>query len=167
MMNTSTKPKLEPEQIWEILDEVKDPEIPVVSVVEMGLIRSFGVTDEKVIVSMTPTFIGCPAIQVMKDAIEERLLQAGAEQVEVNITHSPPWSTEWITTEARRKLKDFGLAPPPHHSGGLEAALEGPVACPYCDSHNTTLKNSFGPTLCRAIYVCNNCQQPFEQFKPV
>ncbi len=166
-MNSDTKTSLEPEQIWEILDEVKDPEIPVVSVVEMGMIRSFGVSDDKVVVNMTPTFIGCPAIEVMKDAIQARLLRAGAEQVEVNITHSPPWSTAWITSEARRKLKEFGLAPPPEHSGNLAEALTAPVACPYCDSHDTTLMNSFGPTLCRAIYVCNSCRQPFEQFKPI
>lgn len=166
-MNSNTKTSLKPEQIWEILDEVKDPEIPVVSVVEMGMIRSFGVTDDKVVVNMTPTFIGCPAIEVMKAAVQARLLRAGAKQVEVNITHSPPWSTGWITSEARRKLKDFGLASPPEHNGKLEAALTAPVACPYCDSNDTTLTNSFGPTLCRAIYVCNNCRQPFEQFKPI
>ena len=166
-MQKTPEPTLDAERIWAILDEIKDPEIPVVSVVEMGMIRSFGITDDKVIVTMTPTFIGCPAIQVMKDAIEDHLLHAGVSRVEVNITHSPPWTTERITTAARQKLKDFGLSPPPRHSGDLEIALEAPVACPYCDSRDTGLKNSFGPTLCRAIYVCNACQQPFEQFKPV
>ncbi|HLE50625.1 MAG TPA: 1,2-phenylacetyl-CoA epoxidase subunit PaaD [Anaerolineales bacterium] len=153
--------------IWQILDLVKDPEIPVVSVVEMGLIRSVGLDGETVIITMTPTFAGCPALQVMQREITNRLHQGGVREVRVQITFSPPWSTDWITPLARQKLKDFGLAPPPRHAGRIDLALSTAVACPYCNSENTSLKNDFGPTLCRAIYVCNNCQQPFEYFKPL
>jgi ring-1,2-phenylacetyl-CoA epoxidase subunit PaaD len=158
---------LKPDRIWKILEQVKDPEIPVVSVVEMGLIRNVGIDGDKVIVTMTPTFAGCPALQVMKQAVEDNLRELGAQEVEVKMTFSPPWSSDWILPEGRRKLKEFGLAPPPRHGGDVQSGLLGEVTCPYCDSEKTTLKNSFGPTLCRAIYYCENCQQPFEQFKPL
>jgi ring-1,2-phenylacetyl-CoA epoxidase subunit PaaD len=156
-----------PQEIWEILDEVKDPEIPVVSVVELGLIRSVGVERDRVVVKMSPTFVGCPALQVMQAEIKESLERAGIQEVEVKMTFSPPWSSEWITSAGREKLRQFGLAPPPRHAGDIELALLEEVACPYCESEDTRLTNSFGPTLCRAIYFCNACRQPFEQFKPV
>jgi len=155
------------QQVWQILEEVKDPEIPVVSVVEMGLIRQVSLDEDQVFVRMTPTFAGCPALQVMRSEIEARLKQAGANHVQVQLILSPPWSTDWITTQARKKLKAFGLAPPPQHGGDFERLLQEAATCPYCDSQNTELKNDFGPTLCRAIYVCQDCKQPFEQFKPI
>lgn len=153
--------------IWRVLEEVKDPEIPVVSLVEMGIVRSVGIEDARIVVVMTPTFAGCPAIGVMHAEIGVRLRAAGAQQVEVKISHAPPWSSDWITPQGRQRLKEFGLAPPPLHEGRIAAALAQPAACPYCDSTDTTLKNDFGPTLCRAIYVCNGCRQPFEAFKPL
>ncbi|MEJ2265438.1 MAG: phenylacetate-CoA oxygenase subunit PaaJ [Anaerolineales bacterium] len=155
------------ERIWDILEEIKDPEIPVVSVVEMGLIRSVGLEGKKIIVVMTPTFAGCPALDVIQREIDRHIRSAGAQDVEVKMTYSPPWSSNWILPEGRRKLKEFGLAPPPRHKDDIQSALLEEVTCPYCDSRQTTLKNSFGPTLCRAIYYCNNCHQPFEQFKPL
>jgi ring-1,2-phenylacetyl-CoA epoxidase subunit PaaD len=143
--------------IWQILDKVKDPEIPVVSLVEMGIIRDVEIDGDKVLVTMTPTFSGCPALQVMKTDIEEKLHERGLVSVEVKQVLDPPWSSDWITDEARQK-----------HGGNLqEILLFDTVSCPYCDSQNTTVKNTFGPTLCRAIYYCNDCQQPFEQFKPL
>lgn len=155
------------EEIWRILDEVKDPEIPVVSVVELGLIRAVGKEGKDVVVTMTPTFIGCPALNMMQEEIEARLREAGAENVIVRTVLSPAWSTDWMTAGAREKLKDFGLAPPPRHGGLIDLALLEAATCPYCGSEDTILKNSFGPTLCRAIFVCNSCTQPFEQFKPI
>ncbi len=155
------------EAIWQALDEVKDPEIPVVSLVEMGIVREVEVTAEGVTVTMTPTFAGCPALHAMKADIEAKLTNLGVESVEVRQVLSPPWTSDWITEAARQKLKDFGLAPPQRHGGQTEILLLDTAACPYCDSTNTTIKNTFGPTLCRAIYYCNNCQQPFEQFKPL
>lgn len=156
------------ERIWQALDEVKDPEIPVVSLVEMGIVRAVEISGDKVIVTMTPTFSGCPALQVMKVDIEQKLRAEGVAAVEVKQTLDPPWSSDWITDEARQKLKAFGLAPPPRHGGNLqEILLFDTVSCPYCDSKNTTIKNTFGPTLCRAIHYCHDCQQPFEQFKPL
>ncbi len=155
------------EQVWKILDEIKDPEIPVVSMVELGLIRQVAVDKGEVRVTMSPTFAGCPALRVMQAQIEERLQAEGAEQVRVDCTTTPPWSSDWITPAGREKLKSFGLAPPPQHGGDFERVLKLAAACPYCGSTDTVEKNSFGPTLCRAIYYCNNCQQPFEQFKPI
>jgi ring-1,2-phenylacetyl-CoA epoxidase subunit PaaD len=154
-------------EVWRILDEVKDPEIPVVSVVEMGLIRTLGMEGGALVVVMTPTFAGCPALQVIQSDIAQRLGQAGYENVSVRISLSPAWTTDWITPRAREKLRGFGLAPPPYHSGELESALAQAAICPYCGSTATSLKNGFGPTLCRAIYFCNACRQPFEQFKPI
>ena len=155
------------EQIWEALNDVKDPEIPVVSVVEMGIVREVVVADGQVIVTMTPTFSGCPALHVMKADIESRVRQLGATMVEVKVTLTPRWTTDWITDEARIKLREFGLAPPPVHQGDVNVMFLDVAACPYCGSNDTTLKNTFGPTLCRMIYYCNACRQPFEQFKPV
>jgi len=153
-------------QIWKILDQVKDPEIPPVSLVEMGMIRQVCVEGDKIEVELIPTFLGCPAIQFMQAEIESRLTEAGAAKVEVEISLTS-WTSDRISANGRQKLKEFGLAPPPYHQGELEIALSAPVSCPNCDSYRVALKNSFGPTLCGAIYYCNNCQQPFERFKPL
>ena len=158
---------LTPEAIWRALEDVHDPEIPVLSVVDLGIIRSVGLAGETATVVMTPTFAGCPALGVMREAIEQRLRAAGAVQVQVRVMLAPAWRSDWITPRGRERLKAFGLAPPPRHAGDVAAALRLPVACPYCDSEDTRLTNDFGPTLCRAIYVCQACRQPFEQFKPL
>jgi len=155
-------------QIWQALNQVKDPEIPVVSLVEMGIVRDVALeVGGGVVVTITPTFSGCPALQVMKADIEARLRQLGVASVKVKQVLAPPWSSDWISDEARRKLKAFGLAPPPKHGGNFEITFFDPVACPYCDSTDTRLRNAWGPTACRMIYTCNTCQQPFEQFKPL
>lgn len=154
------------QEIWQALEEVKDPEIPVVSLVEMGIVREVAVNEAgDVTVKMTPTFSGCPALHVMQADIEEAVLAMGAASVNVEMVFDPPWTTDWISDEARAKLKSFGLSPPAKHGGRLEITFFEPVPCPYCDSTRTSVKNSFGPTLCRAIYYCNECRQPFEQFK--
>lgn len=158
------------EQIWQALEGVKDPEIPVVSVVEMGIVRDVVVTQTGVEVTITPTFSGCPALDVMRRNIEARVREIGIEQVEVKTVLSPPWSTEWITPEAREKLRQFGLAPPPRYgaSGNVASvAFFDAAICPRCGSTHTTLKNSFGSTLCRMIWYCHDCQDAFEQFKPL
>lgn len=153
--------------VWEALENVKDPEIPVVSVVELGLIRQVGHDGDRLIVTMTPSFIGCPALQVMQDQVQQTVEALGYERAEVRTVLEPAWTSDWITREGRRKLRDFGLAPAAIHGGNVVAALEAPATCPYCESERTELKNSFGPTLCRAIYFCTACKQPFEQFKPL
>ncbi len=150
--------------VWDALDEIQDPEIPVVSLVEMGIIREVSLCEYGATVTMTPTFSGCPALQVMQEATEEKLRGLGFTAVNIKTILSPPWSSDWITDSARAKLKAFGLAPPLRHGGNIEVTFFEPVQCPRCDSSNTIIKNSFGSTLCRAIYYCNKCQEPFEQF---
>ena len=153
--------------IWSVLGEVHDPEIPVVSIVDLGLIQGVEVSGAHVRVSLTPTFAGCPALHVMRREIEERLRALGADPAEVVIVLSPPWTTDRITSDGREQLRAFGLAPAPFHGGNVEIALTQAVECPYCHSLDTVLKNGFGPTACRSIHYCNNCQQPFEAFKPI
>lgn len=153
------------ELVLQALHDVKDPEIPVVSVVDLGIIRDVAIDGGQVVVTMTPTFAGCPALPVMQAEVAERVRRLGAQAVEVRLALSPPWSTDLMTDEARDKLRAFGLAPPPPHQGLIQIILAEAAACPFCGATDTTLKNSFGPTLCRAIYFCNACQQPFEQFK--
>ncbi|MGB1252281.1 MAG: 1,2-phenylacetyl-CoA epoxidase subunit PaaD [Candidatus Promineifilaceae bacterium] len=154
-------------QIWDTLQTVKDPEIPVISLVELGIVREVAVEADAIRVVITPTFSGCPALNVMMQDIEQALLATGATQVTVATVLAPAWSSDWISAEGKRKLKQFGLAPPRHHGGNLIMTFFDVIECPRCDSNNTTLKNSFGTTLCRAIWTCNACQETFEQFKPI
>ena len=154
--------------VWAALHDVHDPEIPAISVVDLGVVRRVEVAEGSVRVELLPTFVGCPAMDVMRDAVARRL--AGfADDVSIEISFAEPWSSERITPEGREALRLSGFGPPP--AGALD---DGPVlpvlpvaSCPYCGSRNTTLENAFGPTLCRAIYHCANCRQPFEQFKMV
>ena len=154
--------------LWRRLDEVKDPELPVVSVVEMGIIRGVELNQDGVKVVMTPTFSGCPALEVMRSEITAKLREAGIENATVETVLSPPWSSDWITDEARAKLKAFGIAPPvPQEQSVGNVMFYEPADCPYCGSSDTSIKNTFGPTLCKAIHYCNACQQPFEAFKSI
>jgi ring-1,2-phenylacetyl-CoA epoxidase subunit PaaD len=149
------------------LHDVKDPEIPTVSIVEMGLIAGVEIGPDRIEVKITPTFAGCPAVEVMRAGVEQCLRALGVKNVEAKITFDPPWDSNRISPAGRRKLKEFGLAPPRLYTGTVDLIQIQFVACPYCGSENTTLESAFGPTLCRAINYCNNCQQSFEQFKPV
>ncbi len=161
--NTTARPS--DDEIWAALDDVKDPEVPVVSVVEMGIIQGFEWDGAgRLVVRMTPTFTGCPAVELMRQAIEERLAALGVEAT-VEVVLHPPWTSDRISDSAREKMKQIGLAPPARHGGMIELDFVQVVRCPYCNSDDTTLENPFGPTLCRAIYYCNACQQPFEKFK--
>jgi ring-1,2-phenylacetyl-CoA epoxidase subunit PaaD len=155
--------------ILSALADVLDPEIPVLSVVELGVIRAISIDGDRVTVDMTPTFAGCPALAVMRAQVAERVRRLGAAQVEVHLVLSPPWTTDWISDDARARLRAYGLAPAPRLAGApgglLQIQFDQPAVCPHCGSTRTELKNAFGPTLCRALYYCHNCQQPFEQFK--
>ncbi|MEO6349570.1 MAG: 1,2-phenylacetyl-CoA epoxidase subunit PaaD [Candidatus Limnocylindrales bacterium] len=156
--------------VWAALHDVHDPEIPAISVVDLGVVRSVAADYGTIRVELLPTFVGCPAIEAMRSAVEERL-SAFADQVDVEISFAEPWTTERITPEGRAALRSAGFAPPaPSHGEGRDLTLLPlmPIAeCPYCGSRKTTLENVFGPTLCRAIYHCADCRQPFEQFKEV
>ena len=159
-------------QVWEALAEVPDPEIPAVSVVDLGLVHRVQLGGERLRVELLPTFVGCPALELIRDSVAARL--AGmAPAVEVEMTFEVPWTSERITREGRRKLRDSGFAPPgPAHDGGgrplfATIAVRPTATCPWCGSADTRLENLFGPTLCRTVFFCNRCRQPFEQFKAV
>lgn len=153
--------------IWQALEAVKDPELPLVSVVEMGIVREVILdADGGVLVKMTPTFSGCPALEVMRREMATAVKNLGHEQVTVETVLKPPWSSDWITDSAREKLKALNIAPPPRHGGDVTAVAFIDVAvCPRCGSKNSVLKNAFGPTLCKSVWYCNDCQDAFEQFK--
>lgn len=153
--------------VWDALGEIMDPEIPVVSVVEMGIVRDVDVSAGGVTVSMTPTFAGCPALDVMRNEIIRRVRDLGAVTVEVKTVLSPPWTSDWITDGARAKLAAFGLAPPARHGGDVVETISKSGRCPRCGGTNVTLKNAFGSTLCRMIFYCEDCRDAFEQFKPI
>lgn len=156
------------DRIWRALERVMDPEIPVISVVELGIIRDVQATENGgVQVTMTPTFSGCPALDVMRQDITAELRSLGFEPVQVKLEYDPPWTTDSLSERGREKLRQFGLAPPPEHQGNVTLALDQPRACPRCGGEDTSRKNSFGSTLCRSLYYCNNCQEPFPAFKPL
>lgn len=158
------------ERALEVLNEVMDPEVPVISVVELGIVRDVAVEGDAVRVTVTPTYSGCPAMRVIEDDIRSALLSAGARDVEVKTTYSPAWTTDWIGAGAREKLRAFGIAPPgPAPSTDLVTLTrrQAPVTCPYCGSSDTRLQSEFGSTACKAIHVCNSCRQPFDEFKAI
>ncbi|HYY76893.1 MAG TPA: 1,2-phenylacetyl-CoA epoxidase subunit PaaD [Gaiellaceae bacterium] len=155
------------ERVWEALGEIPDPEIPVLSLVELGVVRDVEVAEERVHVEFTPTFLGCPALEVMRDRMEEAVRALGGEP-DVEVVQDDSWSTDRITPEGRRKLREAGFAPPaPREAGGptLVQLQSHAFRCPYCGSTETRLDNIFGPTPCRSIRYCTACRQPFEQFK--
>lgn len=166
-----TTQQIAEQTIWDALQEVMDPEIPMLSIVDLGIVRKVSVSDDSLAVEIMPTFVGCPALEMIKESIQERLADVSPDlAISVNVTMDEPWTTDRMTEKGRQVLKSSGFAPPPTGKmpgrGNLIQLM--PVAeCPYCGSHKTTMENAFGPTLCRAIYYCHNCRQPFEQFKQV
>jgi len=157
------------QQVWDALAEIPDPEIPVISLVDLGVIRSVDVDDGRVRVEFTPTFLGCPALEVMRDAMTARIGALGAD-AQIDVISDDSWSTDRITPEGREKLRASGFAPPaPREAGGpqLVQLQSNAFRCPYCGSKDTALENIFGPTPCRSVRYCNGCLQPFEQFKTI
>jgi len=151
------------EQVWAAFGEIADPEIPVVSLVDLGVIRSVDVSDRRVHVEFTPTFLGCPALEAMKRAMEEKVAELGAD-AEVEVVNDDSWSTDKITPAGREKLRAAGFAPPAPRLVQLQSHVH---RCPYCGSTQTRLENLFGPTPCRSLRYCESCRQPFEQFKTI
>ena len=158
-------------RVFEILQEVLDPEGPAISVVDLGIVRGADVDGTKVTVRVTPTYSGCPATQVIEREIAEALKRHGFTEVVVKTVFSPPWTSDWIREDAREKLRAYGIAPPGKAPGGLDlVTLGGPtkaVPCPYCGSSNTSRQSEFGSTACKSIHVCHACRQPFEHFKAI
>jgi len=156
-------------QVWEALEEIPDPEIPVVSLVDLGVIRSVDVANGQVRIEFTPTFLGCPALEVMKRAMEEKVAGLGAEP-QVEVISDDSWSTDRITPAGREKLRAAGFAPPAPREASPPKLVQlqaNAFRCPYCGSTQTRLENIFGPTPCRSLRYCESCRQPFEQFKTI
>jgi ring-1,2-phenylacetyl-CoA epoxidase subunit PaaD len=158
------------EELLEVLDGVMDPEVPVLSVVELGIVRDLDIRDDGVIVTVTPTYSGCPAMRAIEQDIEAALRAHGVERVQVQTSYSPAWTTDWIPAEAREKLRVYGIAPPgaADHAAPVSIGRRRPaVRCPYCGSMETELRSEFGSTACKATHVCRSCSQPFEEFKAI
>lgn len=155
-------------EILRWLEAVKDPEIPVLSLVDLGVITGVDITgNNHVKVNMTPTFAGCPAISYMKKEVEDILRDHGIEDYQVEVSFKTQWNSNKISERGRKALKDFGLAPPPRHNLIVDLDILEHARCPYCNSENTVMSTPFGPTLCRSMHYCHDCHQAFEQFKPV
>lgn len=153
------------QQVWAWLDEVPDPEIPVVSVIDLGMVRNVTVDEDSVVVAVSPTYSGCPATEVIENSIVSHLQEKGVGSVSIARTLSPAWSTDWITAEGREKLLAYGIAPPVGAASKRALLGRSIVACPRCRSEQTTLVSEFGSTACKASYKCEKCLEPFEYFK--
>jgi len=156
------------EQVWAALEEIPDPEIPVISLVDLGVVKRVEIEGASVRIDFTPTFMGCPALDTMQRAMVDKVEELGAE-AEVRVVLDDSWSTDKITAAGKEKLRAAGFAPPaPRTAGKLELVqLQRGFRCPYCGSTSTRLENLFGPTPCRSIRYCDDCRQPFEQFKTI
>lgn len=162
------KNELTIESLTELLHQVKDPEIPTISLIDLGVITQINIDPEKgVHIKMTPTFSGCPAMDYMKNNVEEVLVENGVNEFKVEMNYDTQWSSNNITPAGLKAIKKHGLAPPPQHNLIIDIDILEKVKCPFCESSDTVLKSPFGPTLCRSLHFCNSCAQAFEQFKPV
>jgi ring-1,2-phenylacetyl-CoA epoxidase subunit PaaD len=156
--------------VWEILDEVMDPEVPVLSVVALGIVRDVRLEAGGVTVVITPTYSGCPAMQVIEQDIVSGLAANGIEPVRLETVFSPAWTTDWMSDDAKAKLVAYGIAAPgktQRDDGLVTLTRRGAVTCPYCQSPKTMLKSEFGSTACKSIHYCESCKQPFEGFKAI
>lgn len=165
------KPSLpELKDVWQWLDTVPDPEVPVISLVDLGIIRELRYEDDTLVVVVTPTYSGCPATAVINQDIEAKLRENGIENLRLERQLSPPWTTDWMSEKGRENLRNYGIAPPAQQSSDSKSIWirsEGApvVACPRCESHNTSLVSQFGSTPCKSNYRCLNCLEPFDYFK--
>jgi ring-1,2-phenylacetyl-CoA epoxidase subunit PaaD len=155
------------DKVWDLLKEVEDPEIPVLNVVDMGVVRKVQLKGDSVIVDITPTYSGCPAMKTIEEDIEEILKEQDFSDVKVNVVLSPAWTTDWMTDDAKKKLREYGIAPPEHSTADKSALMgkDRSVTCPQCGSKNTEMVSQFGSTACKALWKCKDCLEPFDYFK--
>ncbi len=154
-------------EIWEMLVSVPDPEIPALSVLDLGIVREVVLTGEQTLIKITPTYSGCPAMKEIEENILKELQAQGIDNAVVETILSPPWTTDWMTEEGKEKLRKFGIAPP-EGSSADKSVLFGEakkVTCPYCQSRNTQMVSQFGSTACKSLYKCEDCLEPFDYFK--
>jgi ring-1,2-phenylacetyl-CoA epoxidase subunit PaaD len=155
------------ENILSMLDCISDPEIPVVSIREMGMLRDVNILESGVEVIITPTYTGCPAMGIIEEDIKSTLTDKGIGPVSVKLVYSPAWTTDWISSYAKEKMRNYGIAPPVNSTCGkwLEPVNENLISCPRCNSKETSIISRFGSTACKALYQCADCNEPFEYFK--
>mgnify|MGYP005811772427 CR=1 FL=1 len=166
MTTASALSELDPrERAWQAASRVTDPEIPVLTIADLGVLRSVEVTDGKVDVTITPTYSGCPAMNMLAQEIELALAKEGFAEARVRIVLSPAWTTDWLTEEGLEKLKAYGIAPPAKAGGRRAIFAEPEIACPRCSSRNTERISEFGSTACKALWRCKSCGEPFDYFK--
>lgn len=158
---------LSKEEIYKLLEEVMDPEIPTISLVDLGIVTDVQADEKRIMVTLTPTFSGCPALKVMEELVSEKIKTVFDGTIEVRTNYDQQWHTDLITEKGRRMLLKHGLAPPPKHEGYLELEVLSDLACPRCGSRHTEMRSPFGPTLCRSLHYCKNCLNAFEGFKPL
>ncbi len=166
----ATKITYNKDKIWDLLADVKDPEIPVLSIIDLGIAREVTIEEEKIIVRITPTYSGCPAMKAIEQEIEKTLKINGIQNFEINKDFSETWTTDWMSDDAKKRLKEYGIAPPgkTEDDDDFLKNLKGSsrvIPCPYCDSTNTELQSEFGSTACKSQYYCHDCEEPFEHFK--
>lgn len=152
--------------IYRYLSEISDPEIPVINIVEMGVVRDVLFHDSNLEIKLTPTYSGCPAMDMIHQLVEEKLHSKGYKSVEVTLVYKPVWTTDWMSDETKEKLRRYGIAPPLGKVISKKTLLNNEyVSCPQCGSKNTEMKSMFGSTACKALYVCKKCSEPFDYFK--
>ena len=158
---------IQKEKIWSILKEIPDPEIPVISIVDLGIARDVRIENDKVTVDITPTYSGCPAMNVIEKEIIQKIKETGITEVEIKTVFSPVWTTDWLTDEAKEKLREYGIAPPEKTSTDKSLLTGKPkiISCLRCGSEKTILVSQFGSTACKALYKCETCLEPFDYFK--
>jgi len=167
MVNPNPMASITTDQVYAWLEEVKDPEIPVLSLNDLGVITDVHIADDAVAIEMTPTFVGCPALDMMQADIRQVLATHGVTSVSIIVSYRKPWTSDRISAKGNAALKAFGLAPPPSRELFTDLDILQYAACPRCGGNNTQMKSVFGSTLCRAIHYCNDCKETFEQFKQV
>lgn len=157
------------DELFEVLEDVKDPEVPVLSVVELGIVRDIEPAGTGAVVTVTPTYSGCPAMHEIERGIRNALAARGVDPIEIRTKYAPAWTTDWISTTARAKLAAYGIAPPgaAPNVGVVQLERRARVACPHCGSLDTTMRSEFGSTACKALWVCRSCGEPFEEFKAI
>lgn len=154
--------------VWSLLEQIKDPEIPVLSIVDLGIVRDVRIDNELLIITITPTYTGCPAMDMIAAAVKLEMMASGFSKVVVELVISPAWTTDWMTEKGKQQLKEYGIAPPNPRQQVCNDKLFAPdeaVQCPHCDSWHTRRISEFGSTACKALYQCVDCKEPFDYFK--
>ena len=164
MVSSST---ISVQEIEHILSSVCDPEVPVLTILDLGIVRDISIVDSKILITITPTYSGCPAMDAINFDIRLKLLEAGYKEIDIKTVLSPAWTTDWMSEKGKQKLKAYGIAPPQDDDISIDTLFGKPdqIECPHCNSKKTELISQFGSTACKALYRCKDCLEPFDYFK--